>query len=126
MSDELRELRLGKKLPAKEIVAVVQRMYPSFDKTMLSKSENGDKYGVSIRRDALNALIDEFAPEERKAIEHQRNGRHKLTRRISCRLPDDVADELLQQIQADGYKTTQDWLDGVVKKYLASKRNPQL
>lgn len=119
MANELRTLRLSKNIPAKDIVAAIQKRYPAFDKTMLSKSEHGAKYGVSLRRDALDALIDEFAPETREAVQHQRNGRHKLTRRIACRLEDDVYAALLQQIRADGYQTTQDWLSDMVAQYLS-------
>mgnify|MGYP000895444475 CR=1 FL=1 len=125
MADELRALRLSKKIPAKDIVAVVQKYYPAFDKTMLSKSEHCARYGVSLRRDALDALIDEFAPETREAIQHQRNGRHKLTCRIACRLEDDVYAALQQQIKADGYDTTQGWLSDMVNQYLARRSDKE-
>ena len=123
MSDELMSLRLRKNISTKDIITVAQKLYPSFDKTLLSKVSHADKYGIVLRRDALDALIDEFAPEAKPAVKRQRNGRHRLTRRIACRLTDEVADELQQQIQADGYKTTQDWLDDVVQQYLASKKS---
>lgn len=121
MADELRALRLSKKIPAKDIVAVVQRRYPAFDKTMLSKSEHGAKYGVSLRRDALDALIDEFAPETREAVQNQRNGRHKLTNRVSGRLEDDVYVALQQRMKADGYGTTQDWISDMANQYIARR-----
>ena len=48
MAEELRELRLSKQIPAKDMVAVVQAIYPKYDKTVQSKCENGDAYGVSL------------------------------------------------------------------------------
>ena len=42
MAEELRELRIEKQIPAKEMVAVVQTLYPKYDKTVQSKCENGD------------------------------------------------------------------------------------
>lgn len=45
MAEELRELRLSKQIPAKDMVAVVQAIYPKYDKTVQSKCENGDAYG---------------------------------------------------------------------------------
>lgn len=44
MSDELRELRISKQIPAKEMVEVVQALYPKYDKTVQSKCENGEAY----------------------------------------------------------------------------------
>lgn len=44
MAEELRELRLSKQIPAKDMVAVVQAIYPKYDKTVQSKCENGDAY----------------------------------------------------------------------------------
>ena len=63
MAEELRELRLSKQKPAKDMVAVVQAIYPKYDKTVQSKCENGDAYGVSLRPDAMAALYAHFAPE---------------------------------------------------------------
>ena len=63
MAEELRELRLSKQIPAKDMVAVVQAIYPKYDKTVQSKCENGDAYGVSLRPDAMAALYSHFAPE---------------------------------------------------------------
>lgn len=48
MAEELRELRLSKQIPAKDMVAVVQAIYPKYDKTVQSKCENGEAYGVSL------------------------------------------------------------------------------
>ena len=121
MDDELRELRLSKKLPAKDIVAVVQRLYPSFDKSALSKSEHGDKYGITLKRDALDMLIDEFAPEAKNAVKKRRDGGHRLTCRISCRLEENDYSALQQAIKANGCKTTQEWLTETVKKYIDPK-----
>lgn len=57
MAEELRELRLSKQIPAKDMVAVVQAIYPKYDKTVQSKCENGDAYGVSLRPDAMAAAL---------------------------------------------------------------------
>lgn len=56
--NELRALRIDLGLPAKDMVAVVQGLYPKYDKTMQSKCENGDDYGISIRPDAMKALYE--------------------------------------------------------------------
>ena len=122
MADELRDLRRGKKIPAKEIVAAVQKKYPGFDKTVLSKVDNGNRYGVTLRRDVVDALIGEFAPEAREAVKWRRDGRHRLTHRIQARLEENVYSELQQALRRDGWETTQDWLTDMVKTYLQNEK----
>lgn len=119
VSEELRELRLAKQIPAKEMVAVVQELYPKYDKTVQSKCENGEAYGVSLRPDAMAALYARFAPELAAARKAPKKDNRRLTCRISARL--ETADyEVLQQlIEADGYATTQDWLTAIVRAYIA-------
>lgn len=122
MAEELRALRISKQIPAKKMVAVVRELYPKYDKTMQSKCERGDEYGVRIREDALEALYVKFAPELLEKKQSKRSSGHKLKCRISCRLPDEVHAELLEFISEDGYKTMQDWLTDTVDKYIRRKR----
>lgn len=126
IADELRTLRVDKQIPAKEMAAVVQRLYPKFDKTMLSKCEHGGEYGATIPRDALDALYAEFAPERLEASKWNRRGRHLLTRRISARLKEADYAVLQRNIAADGYPTVQDWLTDMVRKYNSQKSEDQL
>lgn len=86
MAEELRELRLSKQIPAKDMVAVVQAIYPKYDKTVQSKCENGDAYGVSLRPDAMAALYSHFAPELAESRKTAKKDAHRLTCRISARL----------------------------------------
>ena len=101
------------------MVAVVQQIYPKYDKTVQSKCENGEIYGVSLRPDAMAALYAHFAPEVVEQRKAAKKDAHRLTCRISARL--ETADyEVLQQlIAADGYATTQDWLTAIVRRYIA-------
>lgn len=117
MPEELRELRISKQIPAKEMVAVVQAIYPKYDKTVQSKCENGEAYGVSIRPDALEALYSQFAPELLEARREPKKERHRLTCRISARLENADFEALQQNIQTDGYETMQDWLTDIVREY---------
>lgn len=120
--NELRELRLRKKIPASEIIAFVQQYHPNFDKTMLSKCENSERYGATISRDIMNAIIAEFAPDEIAAIKKKRDGGHRLPRTILCRLEETDYHALRSRIAADGYKTMQDWLTDTVHRYLDNER----
>lgn len=121
MAEELRELRISRKLPSKEMVEVVRDIYPKYDKTMQSKCERGDEYGVQIRPDAMDALYARFDPEQLTKTKKKKGDGHKYTCRISCRLPDEQYLLLQKHTKADGYRTMQDWLTDQVKKYLIQK-----
>ena len=124
MAEELRELRVTKQIPAKDMIAVVQSLYPKYDKTVQSKCENGEAYGVTIRPDAMKALYERFAPERLEPPKRTRHGQHRLTCRISCRLEDEDYAALQQLIEASGCATVQDWLTGIVRKLIAEGVTP--
>ena len=121
MAEELRELRISRKLPAKVMVEVVRDIYPKYDKTMQSKCERGNEYGIQIRPDAMDALYARFDPEQLTKTKKKKGDGHKYTCRISCRLPDEQYLLLQKHTKADGYRTMQDWLTDQVKKYLIQK-----
>lgn len=118
MAEELRELRLSKQIPAKDMVAVVQQIYPKYDKTVQSKCENGEAYGVSLRPDAMAALYAHFAPELAESRKTAKKDAHRLTCRISARLETADYEALQRLIEAEGYATTQDWLTATVRRYI--------
>jgi len=113
---ELRKFRLSKGVPARDMVAVVQQLYPKYDKTIQSKCERGEDYGIQLRKDAMAALVERFAPEQIKG-----GDRHKRQCRIQCRLDDDVYEDLRRCVIEDGFKNTQEWLERLVITYLATR-----
>ena len=123
MANELRALRLNKKIPAKDIVAVVQKLYPSFDNSLLSKIENPDKYGVTLNQDAANAVIDAFAPTPGESAKQRQEGRPHSTCRITCQLENDEYALLQQLIRAGGHETTQDFLSKLIKDYIKTHKS---
>ncbi|MCM1439197.1 MAG: hypothetical protein NC131_08345 [Roseburia sp.] len=118
IADEIRTLRLEKNIPAKAMAEVIQQLYPKFDKTVLSKCEHGDEYGVHIRPDAVDALYAAFAPELLEARKRARDGNRRLTSRVSARLTDEDYEALQRRMRADGYATNQDLLTALVKRYI--------
>lgn len=124
MADDLRSLRLSQKIPAKDMVAVVRELYPKYDKTIQSKCENGDIYGIQLRPDAMAALLKAFPTEATEAPCKPKTERHRLTHRVSARLGNEEYGALQQYLKADGV-TMQQWLASVVKDYLASKEGGQ-
>ena len=121
----LRDLRVTKKIPAKDMIDLVREHYPKYDKALQSKCEHGEEYGIDIRSDAMDALLAKFAPEQLEAEKHRRNGGHRLTKRIMCRLEDDDYSALVQYITADGYTDMNAWLVSTVRSYLAEKRKDE-
>ena len=118
MTYDLNELRRLVDIPAKDAVALVQTLYPKFDKTMWSKVKSGT-YGADLPEDARKALWEQFAPKALEAKERSRHGKHRLTCSIRARLPDNVYAALQQCIRDDGYTTMQDWLTEKVTRHLA-------
>lgn len=118
MGNALKELRLRKEIPVKDMVAVVQKIYPRYDKVMQSKCEHGEDYGIELPADAMDALYEAFDPERKTAIKSRRRDAHRLTCSIKARLETPVYEALQQRIRAAGYDTTQDWLTAQVLAYL--------
>jgi len=118
MANDLRALRLRQQIPAKDMIAVAQELYPKFDKTIQSKCENGEAYGIDLKPDAMQLLRERFGAEAQEAQKRPRSDRHRLTCSVRGRLPTDVYEQLQQRIRADGYATTQDWLADMVQRYL--------
>ena len=118
VSDEIRALRLAKNIPAKAMVEVIQKLYPKFDKTVLSKCEQGEKYGVHIRPAAVDALYEAFAPELLEAQKRARDGNRRLTNRVSVRLTDEDYKALQRQMKAHGFATNQALLTALVRWYI--------
>lgn len=117
----LKQLREGKTSKENaEMVALVKKSYPGFDKSLLSKCSNIERYGVELVPEAMKILLKRFGQEQTpEKPQKQRAGeRHRLTCRISARLPDADYQALQRQVKADGYKTMQAWLADMVRQYL--------
>lgn len=116
--DEIRALRLGLGIPAKDLADAIREVYPKFDKSLLSKVEHGLDYGICVRADIMDALYAKFAPELLEPRKRARRGGNRLTCRISARLTNEAYGALQRQMEADGYATTQDWLTAMVIQYI--------
>lgn len=122
----LKQLREGKTSKENaEMVALVKKSYPGFDKTLLSKCSNSERYGVELVPEAMKILLKRFGQEQTpEKPQKQRAGeRHRLTCRISARLPDYDYQALQRQLKADGYKTMQAWVSAMVREYLQKEGN---
>ena len=116
----LKDMRNSKNLLAADIVECVKKLYPAFDETLESKCENS-KWGVTLRSDAFYEVVRVLFPNKMKEIQRRRNGGHKFTKRIQCRLSDEEYEKLMFFIDRAGYTTVQEWLAVIVKRYIAQE-----
>lgn len=116
MDYSLAQFRIARSIPMADMVDVVKKSYPKFDKPLLSKCMNPALYGVQLRADATKAIFHQFDPKGE--FKRRSTDRHKLPCSIRCRLDEETFRKLLAQIHADGYATVQDWLTDHVKAYI--------
>jgi len=118
MPNSLKELRLKKQIPAKEMVALVQTIYPKYDMTSQSKCENTDAYGICLPQKAMKALYAKYDPDGNVRKHLRTADQHRLKDRLHGRITAEAA-QLQRQLAADGYDTVQDWLTDVVREYIS-------
>lgn len=120
MDNKLRELRTEHGANARDMVKEVRKRYPKYDRSLHSKCERGDEYGVELRHDAMNLLYERFAPTN-KPVNAPKRDFHRLTYRIYGRLTKAAYTALQQQIKADGFDSVQSWITYSVQKYLSER-----
>lgn len=118
--NELKELRLSHGITAAQMVAAIQKIYGGYDKTLHSKCENSQKYGIQLLPPARDAALS-LVPGAAEAQKRAKRDRHRFTCRLSCRLDTETWRRLQQQIKRDGYSTMQDFVSTLVQKYLQER-----
>ncbi|MDD2429692.1 MAG: hypothetical protein PHQ85_08930 [Eubacteriales bacterium] len=117
----LRTFRIMNNIPAADIVSAIRSKFPRYDKTLQSKCERTEVYGVQLAVEGAEILSRTFKPIN-GPFQAKTPDRHRFTRRISCRLPEDVFCELQLYVQSEGHGTMQDWLSSKIHMYLRNKR----
>lgn len=113
---ELSLFRCAAGLTALEVVRLLKPHFPLIDKTVISKAEHGDLYGVELNRKAWKILQEAYPIAYNKAknkAQKRKADRHKKTRRLSVRLSEEQFSVLQQRMQADGL-TAQEFLERVL------------
>ena len=99
-SEELRHLHFSCGVSPVEMVETVRKIHPKFDRAALSKAENADSYGIEISREAMKLLWQTYAPEEYAKRKRHQDG-HRLTKRLACRVDDELYGLVIRQIEAE-------------------------
>lgn len=110
--NDLKELRDASGVSGKEMVAEVQRLFPRFDKTTLSKCI-GEGYGIQLDPDAMKMLYERFAPDLLLVKQRRKKDHHRMTDRITCRFKKVEYAALQQAAEASGL-TIQQMVRGLV------------
>lgn len=119
----VRRIRLSTQTPSADMVQTLRQLYPGFDASLLSKVERPHQYGVELCEPGMLALYAAYAPLA--TPKRRKPSRRRLPCRIYGRLSEGAYSDLQEAIKADGYRTMQDWLLVMVRKYLAAKREGQ-
>lgn len=118
----LRQAMKDQSITPRDIVQEVKPVYPGFDKTLLSKCMNADKYGVTMTSGCFSSLAKAFPELVAETKKQARRGdNHKLTDRVSCRLEKSEYEALQRWIHEDGFDTMQAWLVYMIRGYLKQK-----
>jgi len=113
-SNSLRDLRTVWGIPPSDIVDEIRKYYPRFDRTMLSKAENGEKWGVVISEEVIREVY--AALVEISQFDLKRIDAHRLKNRVSVRLTDYDYAALVSLKEENGYETMQEFLTELIRK----------
>ena len=113
-STALRDLRTVYGITPAVIVQELRKYYPRFDRTMLSKAENGEKWGVVISEEVIREVY--AALVEISQFDLKRIDAHRLKNRVSVRLTDYDYAALVSMKEENGYETMQEFLTTMIRK----------
>ena len=115
----LRKLREDSGVTPAAMIAVVQRRHPKYDKTLQSKCERTELYGVELAKDSMEDLKRELTPGEARREAWIRQGRHKLTKSVSCRLSEEDSERFREIAKQSGDGTVQSYLAEMIRDRIA-------
>lgn len=121
-------------VPTSALVGSIRRFFPGFDKTLLSKVRNHIRYGVTLRREAYDAIFQDFPfledATEMEPVSIQpvpvatrgRGGdRHRIKTRVAARITADRIRLLQKLVKADGFPSVSAWLIWQINRYIRAK-----
>lgn len=126
MSNRLRELRLSSEATPQEMVDIVRVMYPKYDRTLQSKCEHTEDYGVELTYSAFRKLVIELLGKSAwDQYKRRTDGNRKNQKRIMIRMDDETYRRFMAQIHRDGFETVQAWgLDHILAYINARSDEP--
>lgn len=111
---DVKDFREQRSLSVKQVVEVVKESAPAFDRYLLCKVENPEKYGVRLLDGIEQNLKDAFAQPKKPVKKDQRKKPCKLTFRLGKM----KMRRLQQAAFSEGFETMQACLEHVVTSWL--------
>lgn len=120
-------------VPTSALVGSIRRYFPGFDKTLLSKVRNHIRYGVTLRREAYEAIFQDFPfLEDATDLEPvtclpvpvkagRRGDRHRIKTRVAARITADRIRLLQKLVKEDGFPSVSAWLIWQINRYIRAK-----
>lgn len=102
----------------RDAVNVIREQFAGFDKYLLSKVENPDKYGVRLVNSAEQALVDAYSTT---AINARKPDKRRKPKRVQCRMSEKLYNRLQQALNKAGYDTMQDGLEAIINEWLGGR-----
>ena len=117
IKNELKLLRESAGVSATEVAGALQPMFPKIDKTVISKCEHQDSYGIALTKKAMRVLREKYPDAARAAaiaVRGRKADRHKKRRNITVRLSDEEYAVLQQRLKSKG-QTAQEFFGSLIK-----------
>jgi len=113
--------RAASGIDGKSMIKALHEAYPKYGKPTQSMIDNPQKYGVQLIPNAEKILYERFgAPTPGKPVKRTAPRRKKPCR-FTVRLTESQYGEVKQQMEADGYATSQELLEHLLAAYLERK-----
>lgn len=114
---DVKEFRETRDLSVKDVVSVVRESAPGFDRFLLSKVENPEKYGIRLLNGIEQALEDSFSAPKKPSKPDNRKKPCKLTLRLGKL----KMRQLQQAAFTEGFETMQSCLEYIVTTWLEER-----
>lgn len=125
MGNRLRELRMASEVTPQTMVDIVRLDYPKYDKTLQSKCEHTEDYGVELTYPAFRKLVIQLLGKAEWDKYKKYTDGHLNQKRIMIRMDDETFKRFMAQIHQDGYDTVQAWgLDHILAYINARSDDP--
>ena len=111
----VKEFREARGLQGKQIVEVMREKYPKYDKTIHSKVERPEEYGIRLLCEAENLIEEAFAGT---AVQAKKRDGRRLPCRVQCRMSKARFERLQQALRAEGFETVQAGVAHISARYL--------
>lgn len=121
MDRPLRDLRMISKATPQEMVDIVRVRYPKYDRTLQSKCEHTDDYGVELTYPAFRELVIRLLGKDEWAKYKKRTDGHRNQNRITIRMDSETFRRFMAQIHQDGYDTVQSWGLELILAYINAR-----